>query len=81
MPRQNSMGKIERQKRKPIRTVLIELYNEFGNQKQVAKQLGVSQPTLSTWLAILGLKQKTIIVPREQTTIEECHLMSTTTRD
>jgi predicted transcriptional regulator len=57
---------IEAERGKPIRELLIELFEKHGSTKKVAKELGVSQSTLSTWLSIHGLKLKTILVVRSK---------------
>jgi transcriptional regulator with PAS, ATPase and Fis domain len=59
----NIMKAIEKREGKPIREILIEVYPRYSNQADVAKALGISQPTLSQWLVRLELKVKTILVP------------------
>lgn len=39
-----------------IRLVLIDIYNRVGSQAAVAKEIGVSQPTIDTWFAMLGIQ-------------------------
>ena len=38
-----------------IRLVLIELYNQLGSQKAVARRLGLSQATIVIWFKSLGI--------------------------
>lgn len=66
MPARSKLKELETAKGKPMSEVLTELYSKCDGQTEVAKALGVSQSTVSTWLAILGLKEKTIVVPRER---------------
>lgn len=61
----NRMKEVEEREGKPIREILIETYPLYDNQAGVAKAIGISQPTLSMWLIRLGLKEKTILVNRE----------------
>ncbi len=44
--------------------ILIEKYNEYGNQTDVGAALGVSQGTVSLWVKQLGYEERSIIVPR-----------------
>jgi hypothetical protein len=53
---------IERMRGKPLKDILIEEYQKHGEQIAVAKSLGVSQPTLSTWLRFQGLREHKILV-------------------
>ena len=38
-----------------VRVVVMRLYAEFGSQRAVARILGLSQSTVSDWLALLGI--------------------------
>lgn len=42
-----------------IRLILIDLYNRHGSQSGVAQELGISQPTIADWFAMLGIKTVT----------------------
>lgn len=66
MAPRSKMQDIEAEKGKPIRDVLSNLYSIHGKQKFVANELGIDQSTLSIWLVKLGLREKTILVPREK---------------
>lgn len=48
--------KVVEQHGKPLRDVLEEYYNRYGNQKEAANALGVSQGTFSLWLRLEGLE-------------------------
>lgn len=61
----NKKREIERSHNKPIREVIIESVDRNGSVRDAAKELGVTQGTLSTWIAIEQLALKTIIVPRD----------------
>lgn len=39
-----------------VRHILIDLYNTLGSQAAVAKELGVSQPTIQNWFEMLGIE-------------------------
>jgi hypothetical protein len=39
-----------------IRTILITLYNNLGSQAAVARELGVTQPTIADWFEMLGIQ-------------------------
>lgn len=58
---------IEKQEGKPMREILVGLYERFGDapntQELIAESLGVSQPTVSQWVKILNLAPKTTLVP------------------
>lgn len=41
---------------KPLKEILTEYYNRYGNQKEAANALGVSQGTFSLWLRLEGLE-------------------------
>ena len=38
-----------------VRVVIMRLYAQFGSQRAVARVLGLSQSTVSDWLALLGI--------------------------
>lgn len=57
---------IEAQEQRPMGLILKELYGKHGNQTRVARELGVSQGTVSLWLKQLGYQEWTVIVPRPQ---------------
>jgi len=64
----NIFQQIEEREKKPMVEVLRERYEQYGSQKEVAKSLGVSQPTISLWLVRVGLKEKSIVVPKQEAT-------------
>lgn len=66
MKRRSRMVEIEEQQGKPMSDILIEMYRHFNSQKEIADKLGISQPALSLWLVRLGLKEKTVLVPRDE---------------
>jgi DNA-binding MarR family transcriptional regulator len=57
---------IEKQMNRPMSKILRELYRKYGNQRDVAKALGVSPSAVSTWLPRLGLQEHTILKPRKR---------------
>lgn len=57
---------IETQEQRPMGVILKELYAKHGNQTRVARELGVSQGTVSGWLKQLGYQEWTTLVPRKQ---------------
>ena len=59
----NKRKRIEEEQKKPIAVILREMYAKHGNQTEVAKALGVSQPRISEWIRQLGLREWTIIIP------------------
>lgn len=66
MPTPSKMRRIEAQEQRPIELILKELYIKHGSQTQVARALGVSQSTISTWLRVLGFQEWATLVPRKQ---------------
>lgn len=50
MARPNKIEEIAKARGKPAESIVLPLVNKFG-QKLAAESLGVSQPTLSDWLA------------------------------
>ncbi|CAG0974818.1 hypothetical protein ANRL4_01499 [Anaerolineae bacterium] len=62
----NKLKRIEAEEQRPMGVILKELYAKHGNQTRVARELGVSQGTVSTWLKQLGYQEWTVIVPRPQ---------------
>jgi hypothetical protein len=63
MPAPSKFREIEAVRGKPMPDILAELFDQFGTQIAVARELGVGQGTLNTWLLKLGLEQKTVLVP------------------
>jgi transcriptional regulator with PAS, ATPase and Fis domain len=58
---------IEQTEGKPIRQVLIDLFNEQRlNLSQAAERLGVAQPTLTQWVQKSGLRMRVILEDQEQ---------------
>lgn len=61
---------IEREKGKPIKDVLRELYEKHGTrrnvQQAVADELGVSQPIVSSWIQKANLQPKVVLIEREK---------------
>lgn len=55
---------IEAEYGKPMEEILVELYQKFGNQREVADVLGVSKSSISWWLTRCGLRQVTRLEPR-----------------
>jgi hypothetical protein len=51
-----------------IRLVLIQLFNELGSKKAVARRLGLSQQTITLWFRDLGIvvrqRHEAILDPR-----------------
>lgn len=66
MARPGKIRQIEDREGRPFRDILIDAYLKHGDQIKVARALGVSQTTVSLWVMRLGLREKTVLVPREQ---------------
>lgn len=64
--RVSKFEEIERREGKPMAKILPQLYERYERQAIIARVLGVTQSTLSSWLVRCGLKQKTILVPLEE---------------
>ena len=47
-----------------MKEVLIDLFEQFGQQERVAQELGVSQPTISLWIKLCGLEQRKVLVEK-----------------
>lgn len=60
----SKFAEIEAAQKKPMQEVITELYQEHGNLRAVAKELGVTQGTVSFWLLKLNLEVRSVIVPR-----------------
>jgi len=58
------IAKLEAERGKPIHEILISEYADRGSTVAVADALGVSQATVSTWLAKLGYEVKSTIVKK-----------------
>jgi predicted XRE-type DNA-binding protein len=65
MPAKDKLIEIERREGKPIIEILNSLYETYDKQSEVAQVLGVHQSTISGWIARLGLRQRTILIPRD----------------
>jgi predicted transcriptional regulator len=61
------MESIQKQKGKPIKQILFELWDKHGSQQAIAEELGVSQGTISLWMLRTGLTFKTIMVDVKET--------------
>jgi DNA-binding MarR family transcriptional regulator len=66
MPAKSKLEEIESREGRPMAAILADLYREYGKQKEVARALGVSQPTVSSWLTRLSLQETTILIPRQR---------------
>jgi predicted transcriptional regulator len=55
-------GQIELLYKKPLEEILSEMIEKHGSVTATAKELGVTQGTVSLWLKWKGLKVKTIVV-------------------
>jgi len=57
---------IEKREGRSMSEILIDLYAKYGSepkaQEVIAKQLSISQPTLSQWIKYLRLTRKTILL-------------------
>jgi hypothetical protein len=53
-----------------IRLVLIDLYNQLGTQRAVAKRLGLSAQTIVLWFRALGI----VIRQRHEAVLDAKHL-------
>jgi DNA-binding MarR family transcriptional regulator len=64
----NKQSEIEKREGRPIKQVLIEMYEKYGHeprpQQAIATKLGVSQSTVSQWLRYERLVTKTVLVQR-----------------
>lgn len=56
------MKEAEQHYGKPIEEILPDLFDKYGTQQAVAREIGISQSTLSYWITKLRLKQKTILI-------------------
>src|SRR5258708_17901044 len=68
MPARAKFQQIEQAEGKPIDRVLRELFARYGSQLAVARSLGVSQSTVSTWLLRFGLHKKTLLTSQRRST-------------
>ena len=62
---------IETQQGKPMREILLALYEQYGDKTSVARHLGVSRTTVWIWLLQLGLQESTVLVPKKEVTVNE----------
>lgn len=60
----SKIKEVEKRYKMPIRDVLMHLYNRKGSLSSVGNELGVSQPTLSTWLLREGLEIRSVLVEK-----------------
>lgn len=51
---------LERQHGKPLGEILIEAFNQHRTQAAVARELGVSQGTVSLWIKLSGLAKQEV---------------------
>lgn len=62
MPKRNKIKAIEQVQGRPIKVILTELYGMHGgDQRKIGIALGVSQSTVSLWLARTGLRSKKVL--------------------
>lgn len=68
----SKITEIEAARGKPLREILVELYQQYGNLYIVAKELGVTQGTVSLWLIRCGLEVRSVVAPKDaQIVIQE----------
>lgn len=65
MAGRSKLHEIQQQHGKPIQQIISDLYEKLGNQTAVARELGISQSTLSVWLVKLGMEEKTVVIEKE----------------
>ena len=58
--RPSNWDAIEKEYDKPMKQILIDLYEELGSQAAIAERFEVSQSTISLWMRICGLRIQTI---------------------
>jgi len=63
----NKMDKVQQERGKPLKELIVEYWEKHGSQQGVADELGVTQGTISLWMLRLGLSFKTIIVDTRET--------------
>lgn len=61
----SKVSEIEAARGKPLRDILVELYQQSGNLYNVASELGVTQGTVSLWLIRCNLEVRSIVVPKD----------------
>lgn len=66
MPFPSKQKAIEEREGKAMSQILQELYQIHGKQIDVARALGVTTSTISLWVKLSGLEEKTILVPRKR---------------
>lgn len=59
---------IEAQAGKPIKEVLIDLYQKHGTQEGVAAALGVSQGMVAMWITANNLEVRRTLVEKKEKT-------------
>ncbi len=47
---------LEREYEKPLKDILVQMYQEERNQRAVASRLGVTQNTVWRWMKFCGLE-------------------------
>lgn len=63
----NKMNKVQQERGKPLKELIVEYWDKHGTQQGVADELGVTQGTISLWMLRLGLSFKTIIIDERET--------------
>lgn len=56
---------LEQARGKPLKAILIEVFMREGSTTAAARELGVSQGTISLWLLRCGLEIKSIVIDKE----------------
>lgn len=69
----SKLKQIENARGRPMPEILRELYARHGSQVEIARELGVSQSTVSLWLMRFGLREKKILVERRTVGWEHEH--------
>lgn len=62
----NKLREIEQARGVSMPDLLRELYTRHNTQAEIARDLGVSQGTVSLWLMRFGLREKKILVKGER---------------
>ena len=64
--KRNKAAVIEDKFGKPLKEVLIEMYHRHGKQIEVARALGVTQSTVSIWVAMSDLSVRQVLVEKKE---------------
>lgn len=69
MPAHSKLKQIEFERGQSMKVILSDLFARYKTQAAVAKELGITQGTLSLWMLRLNLKTSPVLVETDKESV------------